>query len=38
MTLITKSISKPGIYSSGTPFMENSDWKKSAIRFKQLKD
>ena len=38
MTLITKSISKSGIYSSGTPFMENSDWKKSAIRFKQLKN
>ena len=36
MTLITKSIKKPGVYSSGTPFMENKDWKKSAVLFKKL--
>ena len=36
MTLITKSIKEPGVYSSGTPFMKNKDWKKSAVLFKKL--
>ena len=36
MTLITKSIKEPGTYSSGTPFMKNKDWKKSAVLFKKL--
>jgi len=38
MTLVTKSITQSGVYSSGTPMMKNSDWKKSAVRFKKLKD
>tara|TARA_Y100000768_G_scaffold347811_1_gene296341 strand:+ start:17377 stop:18372 length:996 start_codon:yes stop_codon:yes gene_type:complete len=36
MSLITKSIKQSGIYSSGTPFMKNSDWKKNAVAFKRL--
>ena len=36
MSLITKSIIKEGVYSSGTPFMENKEWKKNAVSFKKL--
>ena len=36
MSLITKSIIESGYYSSGTPFMKNSDWKKNAVAFKRL--
>ena len=36
-TLVTKSISKPGSYSSGTtPLMDTKSWKKNAVRFTQL--
>ena len=35
-SLVTKSIKESGIYSSGTPFMKNSDWKKNAVLFKRL--
>ena len=35
-SLITKSIREKGIYSSGTPFMKNEDWKKNAVSFKKL--
>lgn len=35
-TLVTKSISKPGSYSSGTGMMESSPWRKNAVRFSQL--
>ncbi len=38
MTLVTKSIKKSGTYSSGTPIMENREWKKNAVAFKKLKD
>ena len=38
MTLITKSIKESGFYSSGTPFMKNSDWKKNAVAFKKLRE
>ena len=38
MTLITKSIKESGFYSSGTPFMKNSEWKKNAVAFKKLKE
>jgi len=34
--VITKSISTPGAYSSGTPFEENRQWRKNAVRFSQL--
>ena len=36
MTLVTKSIDKPGSYSSGTPMMETKLWHKAAVRFSQL--
>ena len=36
MSLITKSIKESGYYSSGTPFMKNSEWKKNAVAFKKL--
>ena len=36
MTLITKSIKEKGVYSSGTPFMKNKEWKKNAVSFKKL--
>jgi len=36
MSLVTHSIREPGEYSSGTPLMQNRDWRKSAARFKQL--
>ena len=35
-SLITKSIKEKGVYSSGTPFMKNEDWKKNAVSFKKL--
>lgn len=38
MTLVTKSISQPGAYSSGTGMLENKQWKKSVVRFRQLDD
>jgi len=36
MTMVTKSITEPGSYSSGTPMMTTRDWKRSAVRFAQL--
>ena len=36
MTLVTKSISKPGAYSSGTGFMPHTSWKKNVVRFRKL--
>lgn len=38
MAMITKSIIKPGTYSSGTSFLENSQWKKAVVRLRQLAD
>ena len=37
-SLITKSIKESGIYSSGTPFMKNSEWRKNAVAFKKLSE
>jgi len=36
--MIQKSITKPGIYSSGTGMQTNREWHKSVIRFWQLDD
>lgn len=36
MSLVTKSIDKPGSYSSGTPLMDTRAWRRSAVRFSQL--
>ena len=38
MTLVTKSIKNSGTYSSGTPLMENKEWRKNAVAFKKIKD
>lgn len=35
-TIITKSLTEPGSYSSGTAFSHSRDWKKNAVRFNQL--
>ena len=37
-TLVTKSLTKPGSYSSGMPFMETREWRKNAVRISQLDD
>jgi UDP-3-O-[3-hydroxymyristoyl] glucosamine N-acyltransferase len=36
MSMVTKSISEPGSYSSGTPLSLTRDWRKNAVRFSQL--
>ena len=38
MSMVTKSISEAGSYSSGTPMLESLHWKRAAVRFKQLAD
>ena len=36
MSMVSRSISKPGIYSSGMLLDDNKRWNKNAVRFKQL--
>lgn len=36
MTLVSKSITKPGAYSSGTAVEPHQQWKRNAVRFRQL--
>jgi UDP-3-O-[3-hydroxymyristoyl] glucosamine N-acyltransferase len=36
MTMVTKSITKPGAYSSGVPAQENDAWNKTYARMRQL--
>ncbi len=38
MSLVSKSITKSGSYSSGTTLQPTMAWKKSCVRFKQLDD
>ncbi|MBB3103716.1 UDP-3-O-[3-hydroxymyristoyl] glucosamine N-acyltransferase [Azomonas macrocytogenes] len=38
MTMVTRSISKPGAYSSGTGIQPAAEWRRSAARFHQLDD
>lgn len=38
MTMVTKSITQPGSYSSGTAFEPSERWKKTAVRLRQLDD
>jgi UDP-3-O-[3-hydroxymyristoyl] glucosamine N-acyltransferase len=38
MSMVTKSVSEPGIYSSGIPLEPNALWRKNVVRFKQLDD
>ncbi len=35
-TLVSHSIEQSGVYSSGTPMMENRLWRRNAVRFKTL--
>lgn len=36
MTMVTKSITRPGVYSSGVPAQENDAWNRNYARFRQL--
>lgn len=36
MTLVTGDINEPGVYSSGTSADTNRQWRKNAVRFRQL--
>lgn len=36
MTMVTKAISEPGVYSSGMPCQPNKEWHKNNARFKRL--
>ncbi|MCD6252015.1 MAG: UDP-3-O-(3-hydroxymyristoyl)glucosamine N-acyltransferase [Psychrobacter sp.] len=36
MTMVTKSIKKSGSYSSGTAAMPTANWRRAAVRFRQL--
>jgi UDP-3-O-[3-hydroxymyristoyl] glucosamine N-acyltransferase len=36
MTLVDREITDPGVYSSGTGFMQTPQWKRNTVRFKQL--
>lgn len=38
MTMVTRSITEPGAYSSGTAMQPAADWKKSVARIRQLDD
>lgn len=38
MTMVSKAINKPGIYSSGTAMEPHKKWLKNAVRFRQLDD
>jgi UDP-3-O-[3-hydroxymyristoyl] glucosamine N-acyltransferase len=35
-SLITKSVEKPGAYSSGAPMQDTKSWRRNAVRFMQL--
>lgn len=35
-TLITKSLNKPGTYTSAPPFLEHGDWQKNAVHMRNL--
>ena len=38
MSMVTGSITEPGVYSSGTGLMASKEWRRSAVRFRQLDD
>ncbi len=38
MSLVTRSITEAGEYSSGTPLQPNRDWRRNAVRLRQLDD
>ncbi|WKE64517.1 UDP-3-O-(3-hydroxymyristoyl)glucosamine N-acyltransferase [Gallaecimonas kandeliae] len=38
MSMVIKSITEPGVYSSGMPVAQNREWRKNAARYRQLDD
>lgn len=38
MSRVSKSLTEPGVYSSGTPIQPNNLWHRNSVRFKQLDD
>ena len=36
MSMVTKSITEPGVYSSGMPAIANKDWRKNAVTLRHL--
>lgn len=38
MSMVSKGITQPGIYSSGTALEDHKSWRKNAVRFRQLDD
>ncbi|MCL5668508.1 MAG: UDP-3-O-(3-hydroxymyristoyl)glucosamine N-acyltransferase, partial [Gammaproteobacteria bacterium] len=38
MAMVTKSITRPGVYSSGIPAQENALWHRQVVRLRQLDD
>lgn len=38
MSMVSHSIREPGMYSAGSPLDTNQQWRKNAVRFKQLDD
>ena len=36
MSMVTKSINKPGVYSSGMPATENREWRKNGVALRNL--
>jgi UDP-3-O-[3-hydroxymyristoyl] glucosamine N-acyltransferase len=36
MTLVTKSITQPGTYTSGMPFMPHAEWLRNAVHLRRL--
>lgn len=38
MTMVTKSITEPGVYSSGTGLQKNAQWRKNVARFHHLNE
>lgn len=34
--MVTKSVTKPGVYSSGTGLLPNADWRKCVVRFRKI--
>lgn len=38
MAMVTRSIDEPGVYSSGTGLLPSQDWRKNAVRFRQLNE
>jgi len=36
MAMVTGSVNEPGVYSSGIPAMPTKEWRRNAVRFRQL--